>query len=50
MIEVVIGIVGMSVVFCLLDIRTELKRANYLKEEELELLKKQNRIFEKNSL
>jgi len=50
MIVLVIGIVGMFVIFGLLDIRTELKRANYLKEEELELLKKQNRIFEANSL
>jgi hypothetical protein len=50
MIKIIIGIVGMFVIFCLLDIRTELRRANYLKEEELELLKKQNRIFEANRL
>lgn len=50
MLEVVIGLAGMIIVFVLVDIRTELKRTNYLKEEELELLKKQNRIFEVNRL
>ena len=50
MIELVIGIVGMFIIFVLIDIKTELKIANQLKEEELELLKKQNRIFEINRL
>lgn len=44
MLEVVIGIVGLFIVFTLIDIRTELKRANYLKEQELELLKKQHKL------
>ena len=50
MLEVVIGLAGMFIIFTLIDIKTELKRTNYLKEEELELLKKQNRIFEVNRL
>lgn len=44
MLEVVIGAVGMTIVFVLVDIRTALKRANYLKEQELELLKKRNKL------
>jgi hypothetical protein len=39
MVEVVIGIVGVLIVAALMDIITQLKRVNNLKEEELELLK-----------
>lgn len=41
---VTMAVVGLFIVFTLIDIRTELKRANYLKEQELELLKKQNKL------
>ena len=41
---VTMAVVGLFIVFTLIDIRTELKRANYLKEEELELFKKQHKL------
>jgi hypothetical protein len=44
MVEVVIGIVGVLIVAALMDIITQLKRVNNLKEEELELLKKQHKL------
>jgi hypothetical protein len=54
MIAIIIGIVGafisLVLIDVLIDIRFELERANNLKKEELELLKKQNRIFEINRL
>lgn len=50
MMKIVIGLAAMFIIFCLIDIRNALNKANELKEKELELLQKQNRIFEVNRL